>query len=370
MTTETTVRRFRISAIWPAFTPVVLERAPSSETFDGKNPLSGPIAYRNLVKTLLSGEGELPPPWQVARLPWDAKSDERFWLEYSTQQPDEVPDRLVPAAAAKHLVPLHVRGSAPERPPWKLSFHHFVYPFGIASLLHAEYPHPEPAQRGERDVAMPLGDVVEACYDLRGDGSRGSSWDEWVAGSVGPAAALLGDPELHNKTPLTVVTFVEVDDVLSLADAQRDRVLNALTGWPERPKWSQAAIDRLDVKLAPRRAIEGRVVHAARRGRTFWFPDGFVGGATLSEDHRRFCFTTMQTEMLVRFMAETAPRLDALPPAWEDWAKKAARTIGLLYADDQLAAWDSTSPRVQVDSSGEAGAINLVRERFGLPSLH
>lgn len=367
MTHEPRVRRFRISAIWPAWTSAALERDSSSATLDGANPLWGPVAYRDFVRSLVRATGTPSIPWDIVGLPWDDKAEERFWREYSTQLPDLVGPALVPDNAMKRIVPLHVRGTAPQRTPWKLSFHHFVYPFGIASVLHAEYPHPETELRGEKDVELPLGDVVEACYDLRGDPGAENSWDEWVAGSIGPAAALFGAPDLRPQAPVTVVTFLEVVDVLALDEKRRDSVLNALTGWPERPHWPHVKVARLDVELAPRRAVEGRIVHAARHGRCIWFPDGFVGGKTLSEDHRRFCFSTMQTEMLIRFMVETDRRLNDLPPSWDDWAKRAAPAIGLLHADDQLAAWDSSSPRVQIDKSDALPAINRVRAHYSHP---
>lgn len=369
MPPETTVRRFRISAIWPSWTAAVLERAPSTATYEKRNPLWGPTAYAGLVRALVREEGGLPPAWQLVGLPWDDAADATFWREYSTERPTLVADTLVPRNAAYRNVPLHVPGKAPHRPPWKLGLHHFVYPFGVATLLHAEYPHPDASKRGGRDAPpLSLEGVVEACYDLRGDRDSQSSWDEWVAGSIDPVTNLLGGPELEQETALTVVTFIEVDDVLDLDEARRDRVLSALTGWPERPTWPKAEVDRLDVRLTGD-AVEGRVVHAASRGRTIWFPDGFAGGTTLSAGHRRLCFTTMQTEMITRFMLETAPRLPSLPPAWDDWAKKAARTIGLLYGD-RLAASDSDSPRVQIESSGGVDRINRVLAHFEREPLH
>jgi hypothetical protein len=214
-----------------------------------------------------------------------------------------------------------------------------------------------------------LGELVEACYDLRAGGAAGDPefWNAFVAETFRSLTEAYGalSEDIAVGDPLTIATFLEVKNVLALETLERDLVLNALTVWPERHLW-QAAEGRPGppIILSPRQAIGGRLIHAARRGRAVWFPDGFEAGS-LSEMHRRLSFITLQTEMLTRFLVRTAERLPDLPPAWSDWSQPAARVIGLLYSG-RLAATDSTSPGVQIEASGPEAveAINKVRRHW------
>jgi hypothetical protein len=366
------VSRFRLTTIWACLLPTLLEGGDPGA--DALVDPADPLGYRELFRGLLEEPAEGSP----IGVPWSDQVEGRFWREYATHERDAVPEQLSARDASRFVVPVHHptgRGGLPDCPPWKLACHAFLYPFGPAVVLHAEHPHPDAVRRGGAVPALALEDLVEACYDLRvgGDADDPAFWDRFVHARVDAIAPRYGAQGGRARigAPMTIATFVEAD-VHALRAGLRDRVLNALTVWPDRPVWRDARMtDRLEVALGPRHAAGGRLIHAARRGRAVWFPDGFARGGSLSEMHRRLTFVTMQTEMLVRFLTASAgrPPLSSLPPTWSDWAHVAARAIGPLYAG-RLAAADSNSPALQVDSSGAKGSIDAVRRFFGLDAMH
>jgi hypothetical protein len=377
------VSRFRFTTVWPCVLTDLLQGSGSGgdtavacladsdfhqDVFDYFTRGFDTDSHKDLVDNYLRGHALPFEP------PWKDKHEQKFWTDYTTSNKmaiNEFSGRL----ASRFVVPVHYRLSdenLPNRPPWKVSCHGFLYAFGFAIVVHAYFPHPDSKLRGGGDITLQFDDLVESCYDLRTAGGEDPGfWNRLGYEHAKSLAGLYGNADAANSlgVQLTISTFLEAQ-LAALDGAKRNQILNALAVWPDRNEWRISKVkpsQATQVKL--RNEVKGRLIHSASRGRTVWFPDGFSGpvpGGQGGLMHRRLTFLTMQTEMLARFLDDTSRRADnpsLLPAAWSDWALKASRAIGFLYGQ-RVKAVDSDSPKVQIDESSFKEGIEKVRGHF------
>lgn len=314
--------------------------------------------------------------------PWPEKSKQLFWYYYLEGNQLGLTKG---EQAWKALLPL--RGKVPakiESPEFTrfISSEVFYYPYGLALVV-----------TWQSQAQLLLKEAIEKVFELRRNYRYQVKWaKDDIAESISldvfadRAIVTLRQIALGQEAastarisqPFSVFTVVQgtgVDPGESIPSGQQiHRLLEAVTGW--RPTYQYDSLpDLAEASIKIRRAPQGHILYAGKRGRAVWFPGLFTnkvaGQKSLTCYHRNLVFTSLQTESLSNFIEETAKWIRSgktLSVTHRECARRAAGILGRLYGG-AASTYQSWSSRAQIEQNYFVEAIDEVRDFFNMPPL-
>lgn len=312
--------------------------------------------------------------------PWRVPPGQPFWSHYLDAR--QLP-AVKPAMAWRALVPFRKQLPLRGRASWwefRMVFHGFFYPHGIALVIdvssRAGLGLEETVGRAmelrtgrELDVQIPEGVKKGSLAEIAND----------VLGQLG--TLFLGRApqfEQVSEEPFTVFTPVEASDgdadLRPFDDLELHKALEGVTSWNVHWKNTNPTPQKqaaLPIPPAP----DNHVLYGTRRGRAVWFPHDFAPTKNkvrnLSVFHRDLVLTSMQVDSLsglLKATSEYQSRGEKLQIVHRDCARVAAGLVGRLYG--QVAPFESSSPRYQMNQNGYVDVANRLRASFNMSELH